>query len=203
MQRRAERRLVTCVFVDVVGSTDLTVELGPERMQRSLDRAFQRISVAAAAHGGTIEKYIGDAVFMLFGAPVARADDPERALRTAEACVAEAGGAGPASALAVRVGVETGEALVDLDAIGRDRQRMVLGACVNLAARLQSQAGPGQVLVGPTCYAATAHLARFEELGHRELKGLGEVPVRRLVRVTGAPAPTPLPFIGRAAELAA
>src|SRR3989442_3667000 len=108
IDRQAERRLVTCVFVDIVGSTDLTVRLGPERMQRLLGEAFAEISALATAERGTVEKYIGDEVFVLFGAPVAHADDPARALRFADACTRSAVASG--SPLAVRIGVETGEA---------------------------------------------------------------------------------------------
>ncbi len=72
MERRAERRLVTCLFVDIVGSTDLTLDLGPERMKRLLDRAFGAIASSITERGGTVEKYVGDAIFALFGAPVTR-----------------------------------------------------------------------------------------------------------------------------------
>lgn len=99
----------------------------------------------------------------------------------------------------MRVGIETGEAVVDLDGLA-ERQRMVLGACVNLAARLQQQAAPGEILVGPGCYAATTDTAVFEELGLRPLKGFGEVEVRRLERMTDTPRPEPA-FVGREPEM--
>jgi len=98
----------------------------------------------------------------------------------------------------VRVGIETGEAVVDLDGLA-ERQRMVLGACVNLAARLQQQAAPGEILVGPGCYAATTDTAVFDELGLRPLKGFGEVEIRRLERMTDTPRPEPA-FVGREPE---
>jgi class 3 adenylate cyclase len=82
-----EIRLVTCLFIDVVGSTDATVRLGPERMQRLLGEAFKEMSATVAAHGGIVEKYVGDAILALFGASVSHADDAERALRAADACV--------------------------------------------------------------------------------------------------------------------
>src|SRR5213594_2938301 len=78
----AERRLVTAMFIDIVGSTDL-VTLGPERMKRVLDRCFSDLSSEVTAEGGTIEKFIGDAIFVIFGAPVSHEDDPQRALRCA------------------------------------------------------------------------------------------------------------------------
>ena len=127
MDHRSERRLVTCLFIDVVGSTDATVRLGPERMQRLLGDAFAEMSTTITQHGGTIETYVGDAIFALFGAPTAQADDAERALRAADACARWSAGAAAAGArLAVRVGIETGEALVDLAGVDR-HQRMAIG----------------------------------------------------------------------------
>ena len=196
----AERRIVTCLFVDIVGSTDLTVSLGPERMQRLLAGAFDELNAIVAEHGGVVEKFIGDAMFALFGAPTAHGDDPLRALRAAEACADRARARPRESAIAIRAGVETGEVLVDLEAMSRDRQRMAVGACVNVAARLQQQADPGQILVGPVCHDAMAASAEFEPAGRLSLKGVGDVAAWRLVRTTGAPRAA-LPFVGRAEEL--
>jgi class 3 adenylate cyclase len=126
----SEVRLVTCLFVDVVGSTDATVRLGPERMQRLLGDAFKAMSAEITDHGGTVEKYVGDAIFALFGATVAHADDAERALRAADASVRWSTSSAAATArLAIRVGIETGEALVN-----------------NVAARLQQHAEPGEII---------------------------------------------------------
>ena len=196
LEHRSERRLVTCVFIDVVGSTDLGQRLGPERMRRRLDDAFGHISGVAVAEGGTIEKYIGDEIFVLFGAPTAHADDVLRALRTAEAATEWAK---TTEALGVRVGIETGEALVDLEAVG-ERQRMAVGTCVNLAARLQQLADPGQVIVGPTCRAAAGDQGEFADLGTVRLKGLGDTRAWRLARLTES-GTVQLPFVGRRAEL--
>jgi class 3 adenylate cyclase/tetratricopeptide (TPR) repeat protein len=197
---RAERRLVTCLFVDVVGSTDATVRLGPERMQRALDEAFTAMSATIAQHGGTIEKYAGDSVFALFGAPTAHGDDPERALRAADACARWSSTSTDRGArLAVRVGLETGEALVDLDAVERG-QRMAVGQCVNIAARLQQEADPGQIVAGPTLHDAAATVAQFEPLGKRSLKGLGDVDAWRFIGF-GTGAARPVGFVGREHEL--
>lgn len=198
MERRSERRLVTCVFIDIVGSTDLGQRLGPERMQRLLTDSFREISAIATAAGGTIEKYIGDEVFILFGAPVGHVDDVRRALRVADAC-ARLSTSGH-EAVAVRIGVETGEALVDLAAL-EDRQRMAVGTCVNVAARLQGLADAGQVLVGPTCHAAAGSFGVFADLGGLDLKGFGKVPVWRLLQIVEG-SDVPLAFVGRSAELA-
>jgi class 3 adenylate cyclase/tetratricopeptide (TPR) repeat protein len=200
VETRAERRLVTCLFIDVVGSTELVGQIGAERMKRLLDQAFSAIRDLISSQGGTIEKYVGDAIFALFGATVAHADDAERALRAAVASTqwAEASLASP---LAVRVGVETGEALVDLAGVGTERQRMVIGTCVNVAARLQQQADPGEVLVGPGCHEATAHVAEFESIGSHQVKGLGVIPIWRLLRVGDVHPGSALPFVGRQEEL--
>ncbi|HKX06728.1 MAG TPA: AAA family ATPase [Stellaceae bacterium] len=198
-----ERRVVTAVFVDVVGSTALTVQLGPERFKRALDQAFVELSKIIEAEGGTVANLIGDAMFALFGMPVAHPDDPLRALRAAYASLRWAEQRGEASVpLAVRIGVETGEVLVDLTTGERRGQQTSVGTCVNLAARLQQLAGSGQLLVGPTCHRVTADLATYVSIGNVELKGLGEQPAWRLVSVGDPPAHARLPFIGRDAELA-
>jgi len=198
LEHRSERRLVTCVFIDIVGSTNLGQRLGPERMQRLLSDSFREISAIATAAGGTVEKYIGDEVFILFGAPVGHVDDVRRALRVADACARLPTSAH--EAVAVRVGVETGEALVDLAAV-EDRQRMAVGTCVNVAARLQGRADAGQVLVGPTCHAAAGSFGLFADVGELDLKGVGKVPAWRLLQIVEG-SDVPLAFVGRNAELA-
>ena len=180
-EQRLERRVVTALFVDVVGSTTLTLELGPERVKRALDRAFGELAALIAAEGGTVEKYIGDAIHALFGVPATHPDDPQRALRAAHACVLWTAAARTSVPLAVRAGVETGEAIIDLAATETERQQMSIGPCVNVAARLQQVAEPGQVVVGPTCREATAEMAEFAGLGDVDLKGLGRLPAWRLL----------------------
>ena len=197
MEQRSERRLVTCVFIDIVGSTTLGQNLGPERMQRLLAESFREIAGIATAAGGTIEKYIGDEVYVLFGAPVAHSDDVIRALQVAEASVRWA--VTTPNAVSIRVGVETGEALVDLEAVG-EHQRMAVGACVNTAARLMVQADPNTVVAGPTTYAAANRSADFEALGAVNLKGLGMVPAWRLKGLRGEHEGQ-LALIGRASEV--
>lgn len=199
---RIERRLVTALFVDVVGSTALAREVGAERLKRTLDRAFAELSALIGAEGGTVEKYAGDAIHALFGAPVAHRDDPERALRAAHACVrwTEAH-AGDPVAVAVRVGVETGEAIVDLGAVDATHQQMSLGACVNVAARLQQLAEPGEIVVGPACREATDEIAEFVELGEVDLRGLGPLRASRLAALTNRRAGVQLPLVGREREL--
>jgi len=203
MDARSERRLVTCLFIDVVGSTDATVKLGPERMQRLLRDAFAQMSATISEYGGTIETYVGDAIFALFGAPIARADDAERALRAADAC-ARWSSAPEASAarLSVRVGIETGEALVDLAGVDQ-HQRMAIGECVNIAARLQQYGEPGEIIIGPTCHEATKGVAQFEPMGALSLKGLGEVDAWRFTGFGAGEGVQEVPFVGRGPELEA
>jgi class 3 adenylate cyclase/tetratricopeptide (TPR) repeat protein len=197
-EAHAERRLVTCLFIDIVASTAMTRDIGPERMKRLVDDTFRAMSDLITARAGTIEKFIGDAVFVLFGAPTSHADDAERALRAASECTRWAADSG--TPISIRAGVETGEALIDLEATERGRQRMAVGECVNLASRLQSLAEPGQILVGPTCHAATEYAAEFGPSRRLRPKGFDEVTAWPLVRVAGG-GRSVLPFVGREREL--
>jgi class 3 adenylate cyclase len=198
-----ERRIVTAFFVDVVGSTALTARLGPERFKRTLDRAFLELRAIIEGESGTIANVIGDAIFALFGVPTAHPDDPQRALRAAQACIRWAEERNTALVpLAVRIGVETGEVIVDLVSAEREGHRTSIGNCVNLAARLQQHAEPGQIFVGPTCYEVTTEIATFASLGNVELKGLGSQTVWRLVALGGSFGCARPPLIGRDAEMA-
>ncbi|MBA2476188.1 MAG: adenylate/guanylate cyclase domain-containing protein, partial [Actinobacteria bacterium] len=135
-----ERKLATVVFIDLVDSTALVTASDPEIVRRRLDRFFDHVSRCIEAHGGIVEKYAGDAVMAAFGIPRAHEDDAERALRAALAIqdsMAELG-------LAARVGVEAGEVVAD-----ETDSTFATGEAVNVAARLQQAAEPGQVLVGP------------------------------------------------------
>jgi class 3 adenylate cyclase len=197
-----ERRLVTSLFIDVVGSTELTVTLGPERLKAALDQAFSELRAVIEREGGTVEKYIGDAIYALFGAPLAHPDDPERALRSAAGARAWAASRATAEIpFGVRVGLETGEAIVDLAAAADTKQQMSVGAVVNTAARLQQRAEPGQVLVGPVAHDATAEIALFTPVGTVDLKGLGPIAVWQLDELRGTATRRRLPFVGRGSEL--
>ncbi|GAC1701415.1 MAG: hypothetical protein NVS9B6_16330 [Candidatus Limnocylindrales bacterium] len=201
MARREERRLVTCLFIDVVGSTELTVALGPERLKGSLEAAFAALRGVIEREGGTVEKYVGDAIYAIFGSPIAHADDPIRALRAAAGARDWARDRGGADIpFAVRIGVETGEAIVDLTAAETTHQQLSVGAVVNIAARLQQRAEPGQVLVGLVAHEAAVDAATFTPLGPVELKGIGSLEVHELgeVRVSTR---RELPFVGRGGEL--
>jgi len=166
-------------------------------MQRVLSESFAKISSFALSEGGTIEKYIGDEVFVLFGAPAAHSDDVVRALRLADAAVRWA--AAPGSPVEVRIGIETGDALIDLEAV-EQRQRMAVGGCVTTAARLMTQAEPNSVVVGPVSRAAAARVATFDDLGELQLKGLGKTAAFRLTSLRPI-READLPLIGRVVAL--
>jgi class 3 adenylate cyclase len=198
----SERRVVTCLFLDVVSSTELVGRIGPDRMHDELRKIFAGVRDIVAARGGTIEKYLGDGVLAVFGAPVTHTDDPVRALRAAADCVGMVDRRRPEGlGLVVRIGVETGGVLVGTDAPGAGQDHTLVGACVNVAARLQAAAAPGQIFVGPGCHDAVMDAGEFEDCGSLPLKGVGALPVWRLVRILEV-HPTLRPtFVGRTAEL--
>src|SRR3990170_3190155 len=141
----AERRLVTVLFVDLVGFTSLAEGRDAEVVRDLLGRYFEVARSVVEHHGGTVEKFIGDAVMAVWGAPTAHEDDAERAVRAALEIVRGVPGIAERPGVEVRAGVLTGEAAVTVGASG---QGMVAGDLVNTASRLQSAAPPGSVLVG-------------------------------------------------------
>jgi class 3 adenylate cyclase/tetratricopeptide (TPR) repeat protein len=204
----SERRLVTILFADLVGFTTMSEARDAEDVRELLSRYFDTCRTLIARYGGTVEKFIGDAVMAVWGAPVAMEDDAERAVRASIDLVAavEALGADVGSeGLRARVGVLTGEAAVTL---GARSEGMVAGDLVNTASRIQSVADPGSVLVGESTKRATEAAVVYEDAGLRELKGkLESVPVWRAVRVIGGiggaqrTAGLEAPFVGRDREL--
>jgi predicted ATPase/class 3 adenylate cyclase len=204
----AERRLVSVLFADLVGFTALSESRDPDEVRDLLTRYFDTSRQLIERYGGTVEKFIGDAVMAVWGTPVAREDDAERAVRAAldlvqavQAMGEEVGGSG----LQARAGVLTGEAAVNMAAEG---QGMVAGDVVNTASRIQSVAVPGTVLVGERTRRASEAAIAYEEAGLHELKGKAEaLPLWRALRVValrgGGQRSTGLesPFVGRDAEL--
>ena len=195
---------MSVVFVDVVGSTALAEGADPEDLKEALGRIFRPVREQAALHGGTVEKFIGDAAVVVFGAPTAHGDDSERAVRCALGIV-EAVAADPGIGLQVRAGVSTGEALVELGSAYERGEALATGDVMSSAARLQGAAPPGRVAVGPGTFAATRRRIVYEPLGNLELKGIaGRVPAWLAVRpVNGAAeAGAPVtPLVGRVREL--
>jgi class 3 adenylate cyclase/tetratricopeptide (TPR) repeat protein len=165
-----ERKVVTILFADLVGSTANAERRDPEDVRTTLSAYYARLRSELERHGGTVEKFIGDAVMAVFGAPVVHEDDPERAVRAALAIrdgMAE-------SDVDVRIAVHTGEALVSLGARVAAGEAMVAGDVVNTAARLQTAAPVNGVLVGETTYRATAHAIAYENVDPVEAKGKAE-----------------------------
>ncbi len=204
----AERRLVSVLFADLVGFTTISESRDPEEVRELLTSYFDTCRRLIARYGGTVEKFIGDAVMAVWGAPVAKEDDAERAVRAAlelTAAVATLGEEAGATELRARAGVLTGEAAVTLGAEG---QGMVAGDLVNTASRIQGAAQPGGVFVGDTTKRASDAAIAYEDAGVHELKGKAEpMQLWRAVRVVGlrrgvmtSSALEP-PFVGRDREL--
>ena len=178
--RREERKVVSVVFVDLVGSTARAETSDPEDVRALLRVYHERARDELESFGGTVEKFIGDAVVAVFGAPVAHEDDPERAVRAALAvrdAVARLNEDEPDRDLHVRVAVNTGEALVSLDASPGEGEAMVAGDVINTAARIQSAAPVDGILVGEQTYTATERQIVYREADAIEAKGKAE-PVR-------------------------
>ena len=157
---------MSIVFADLVGSTARAESQDPEDVRGLLSTYHARVRHELEAHGGTVEKFIGDAVVAVFGAPASHEDDPERAVRAALAiqeAIADLNEAEPELELEVRIGVNTGEALVALEARPGAGEGMVSGDVINTAARLQSAAPPGGVLVGEQTYRATTRGIDYAE----------------------------------------
>ena len=167
---REERKVVTVFFCDLVGFTAKAEQLDPEDVRAILGPYHERVRLELERHGGTVEKFIGDAVMALFGAPTAHEDDPERAVRAALAIRDFAVEEG----LELRVGVTTGEALVSLGASPSEGEGMASGDVVNTAARLQSAAPVNGILADGATYRATRQAVDYREAAAVEAKGKAE-----------------------------
>jgi class 3 adenylate cyclase/tetratricopeptide (TPR) repeat protein len=168
---RRERKVITALFADLVGFTARAESLDPEDVEAILRPYHAHLRSELERHGGTVEKFIGDAVMSLFGAPVAHEDDPERAVRAALAIRDWAREEGE---LEVRIGITTGEALVSLDARPEAGEGMAAGDVVNTAARLQSSAPVNAILVDETTYRATRERIEYADTEPVVAKGKTE-----------------------------
>ncbi|MEO6349302.1 MAG: adenylate/guanylate cyclase domain-containing protein [Candidatus Limnocylindrales bacterium] len=199
----AERRLVSVLFADLVGFTPFAEERDAEDVRETLTKYFDLARDVIDRYGGTVEKFIGDAVMAVWGAPTAQEDDAERAVRAALDLVDAVRSLGPT--IQARVGVLTGEAAVTL---GATNQGMVAGDLVNTAARLQGVAEPGTVLVGESTQRAASEAIVFEKIGDQQLKGkVAPVAAWRAMRVVaerggrGRRESLEAPFVGRDDEM--
>ncbi len=199
----AERRLVSVLFADLVGFTAASEGRDAEETRELLSRYFDLARTLIARYGGTVEKFIGDAVMAVWGTPVATESDAERAVRAALDLVASVPDLDPA--LRARAGVLTGEAAVTLGAEG---EGMVAGDLVNTASRIQSAAEPGTVLVGEVTRRSSEQAIVYESAGEEQLKGKAEpVVLWRALRVVSGvggmlkSAGLEAPFVGREREL--
>ncbi len=191
---KEQRKTVTVLFCDLTGSTALGETIDPERLRALLARYFERMKAIVERHGGSVEKFIGDAVMAVFGVPVLHEDDALRAVRAA----VEMRDALPELGLQGRIGVMTGEVVTGTE------ERLATGDAVNVAARLEQAAQPGEVLVGQPTLTLVRDAAEVEPVEPLELKGKAEpVPAYRLLRVRDAQERRHgVLFVGRKPELA-
>src|SRR6187397_933823 len=177
---REQRKTVTVLFCDVTGSTALGESTDPEALRGLLARYFERMKGIVEAHGGALEKFIGDAVMAVFGVPVAHEDDALRACRAA----VEMQEAFPELGIAGRIGVNTGEVVTGTE------ERLATGDAVNVAARLEQAAQTGDVLLGGKTLRLVKDVVEVEAVASLSLKGKADlVDAYRLLRVIeGAPA---------------
>jgi predicted ATPase/class 3 adenylate cyclase len=213
----ANRRTITVLFADLSGFTAMSERLDPEVMQTLQNELFEELTAAVQGFGGFVDKFIGDALLALFGAPAAHEDDPERAVRAAldmigrTARLSDRAKAYTGSSLLLHVGINTGHVVAGELGVGVAKSYSVTGDTVNTAQRLQSMAAPGEVLVGPLTYRLTRHAFSYDSLGEVSLKGkMGSVLVHRLKEPLDTPRAARgldtlglhAPLIGRDAELA-
>jgi len=172
-----ERKLVSVLFVDLVGFTARSDQADPEDVRETLEAYHALAKEQIERYGGVLEKFIGDAVMALFGAPVSHGDDAERAVRTGFGVLAsleELNRDRPGLDLAARAAVNTGEAVVVLGSRPDSGEALALGDVVNTAARLQTAAPPGCLIVGEETYRATRRAIRYKGLAAIEAKGKRE-----------------------------
>jgi class 3 adenylate cyclase len=208
-EAREERKIVTVLFADLVGFTARADGRDPEDVRAILRPYHRRLRAEIETFGGTVEKFIGDAVVGIFGAPVAHGDDPERAVRAALSvrdAIAEMNAADQRLDLQVRLAVNTGEAIVSLIARPELGEGMVAGDVVNTASRLQTAAPSNGILVGEATYRATHALFDYRPIEAMLVKGK-EAPVRGWLAVEARAGPgertmPAVPMVGRGREIA-
>lgn len=206
----AERRQLTVMFCDVVGSTALSARMDPEDLRDLIRDYHACVARTVSRFDGFVAKYMGDGVLVFFGYPQAHEDDAERAVRAALALIEAVGRLRNPEPLQVRIGIDTGLVVVgDLIGSGASQEHGVVGETPNLAARLQSIAAPNGVVIGPRTKRLLAYLFEYEDLGTIDVKGLAEpVHVHQVLRESTVESrfealrSTATPLIGRDEEIA-
>src|SRR5437763_6112468 len=192
-----ERKLATVLFVDLVDSTERLAGRDPEVVRRQVTRFFDEVEHCTVTHGGTVEKFAGDAVMAAFGIPLAHEDDAERAVRAGLATLGKV----RELDLQARIGIESGEVVVEDQ---RD-STFATGEAVNLAARLQQEAKPGEILIGPGTASLVRGRVELEPLEPLEIRGFAQTVVaHRVVCATELGRPLrslAAPLVGRESEL--
>jgi class 3 adenylate cyclase len=205
----AERRQLTIMFCDLVGSTELATQLDPEDLRDIIAAYHRRVAEGVARYGGFTARLMGDGVLAYFGYPLAHEDDAERAVRGGLAIVEAIAGLGLAQPLQVRIGIATGLVVVgDLIGTGAGQEQTVTGETPNLAARLQTLAAPNAVIVSHSTRRLLGTLFEMEDLGPQSLKGFaGELRAWRVVGESGVESrfaalrTAETPLVGREEEL--
>jgi class 3 adenylate cyclase len=192
-----ERKLAAVLFIDLVDSTEFLADADPEVVRRRVSRYFDQVSHCIVTHGGTVEKFAGDAVMAAFGIPLAHEDDAERAVRAGLATLERVKELG----LVARVGIESGEVVAD-----ESESTFATGEAVNLAARLQGKAEPNQILVGPAAARLLRGRVELEPIHPLELRGWREPVAAQRVVCVADPGVEPVtglsaPLVGRESEL--
>jgi len=211
-----ERRVVTVLFADIVGFTTLSERLDPEDVRELSATVLGRLAESITLYGGTIDKFMGDAVMALFGAPTAHEDDPIRAIHAALAMHQAMASLGETDRednpleLRLRIGINTGEVIAGARDVGGHREYSVFGDVVNTAARLQTAARPGAILLGEATARGASQVFEITAIDPLQLKGKTQpVPaykVRGIVVRAGSASPglvegTRTPMVGRLNEL--
>jgi class 3 adenylate cyclase/tetratricopeptide (TPR) repeat protein len=204
-----ERKVVSVLFCDLVGFTAASEQADPEDARARLRPYHERVRLELERHGGTVEKFVGDAVMAVFGAPVAHEDDAERAVRAGLGildAIGELNDADPALSLQVRVGVNTGEAVVELGARPEHGEGLVAGDVVNTASRLQGAAPIGALAVSEQTFRVTERVFEWERLEPVRVKGKADPvalwrPLRARARFgSDVTRPSATPLVGRELE---
>jgi class 3 adenylate cyclase len=211
----SERRSITVLFADITGSTGIVERMDPEDWTAIVGRAFALMNQTIERYGGTIARLMGDGVLAFFGAPVAHEDDPERAVRCGLDMVKAIDGfsaehrAATGADLRIRVGVNTGPVVVGIVGTETAHEYTAMGDAVNVAARMQSHAEPGTVLITAATHRFVAPLVEAQDIGELQLKGKTDTVHAFAIRGLKAGATSPrglvgvrAPLIGRDAELA-